>query len=157
MESIRAYIITVISAGIITTLVTSFVKENKSSAAAIRLIAGVFLSVTIISPLAVMKLSDFSDYWSVVSDDSHTIISEGTQLAANAKKEIIIEKSEQYILDKAKALDLSISVDVFLSNEAYPKPYEVHIEGSASPYARKRLQSIIATDIGIEKEQQVWN
>ena len=77
-------------------------------------------------------------------------------MAYQAMTELIKEKSQAYILDKAAELDASITADVTISEEELPKPLSVVISGQVSPYNRKRLESILETDLGIAKENQVW-
>ena len=80
----------------------------------------------------------------------------GEQQAKSALRESIKQRTEAYILDKAKTLAAQVAVEVTLSNEAIPVPIAVRISGNISPYARMQLQTILQEELGIPKEAQAW-
>ena len=65
--------------------------------------------------------------------------------------EIIKQRTQAYILDKAQALNTVLEVEVTLSDDDIPVPLKVRLKGKISPYAKGRLQATIAEDLGIEK------
>jgi hypothetical protein len=58
-------------------------------------------------------------------------------------------------LDKAAAIGAQIQVKIVLSNDHYPVPEKVYIEGDISPFARTRLKQIL-TELGVTEENQIW-
>ena len=69
---------------------------------------------------------------------------------------IIKGETEAYILDKAASLGVELEVDVLLEDMYPMAPKTVRLSGSVSPYVRNRLQNIIAEELGISKENQIW-
>jgi hypothetical protein len=69
---------------------------------------------------------------------------------------IIKENLEAYILDKASALQLDVDVDIVLTEDLPPAPDSVTIIGNASPYNKQVFQAFLVEEIGIPKEQQIW-
>ena len=70
------------------------------------------------------------------------------------RAEIIKQRTEAYILDRASAMDAQIKVSVSLGKDGIPK--SVRITGRISPMNRSRLTDVIAADLGIPREQQEW-
>ena len=68
--------------------------------------------------------------------------------------DIIKAETEAYILDKASQLNVELSVEVTIDEENIPTA--VTLSGEVSPYARRQLQEIIESDLGIAKENQRW-
>ena len=65
-------------------------------------------------------------------------------------------QTEAYILDKAAALEVTLLVEVEMSDEPIPVPCGVRLAGDVSPHAKNKLSGIITEDLGIEKERQQW-
>ena len=83
-------------------------------------------------------------------------VAEGEQQTKTALARLIKQRTCAYILDKAQALNVALEVEVTLSDDDIPVPEAVRLKGKVSPYAKGRLQTIIAEDLGIEKERQTW-
>ncbi len=157
MEYIKQYLLSVISASIICALAMRISGKNKLQSAVIKLLAGVFLSITVIAPWTYIRLQDVTSYFSSMQTDADRIAAQGNEYASNEIISIITQETEAYILDKASVLGLSIKAEIVL-NECEPfAPRAVTIYGSASPYAKLRLEQIIENDLGIQKENQVWS
>ena len=90
------------------------------------------------------------------NDDAQQAIQSGVADTSNTLKQIIKDKTEAYILDKAASLGVDLQVDVILSDTAPPLPVEVLLIGAASPYAKAQLSTMIADELGIAKEAQRW-
>lgn len=156
MDSIRAYLISVVCAAIISALVVHVVGKKDAQSAVVKLLAGLFLSITVISPWTKLRLQDISSYFDGFGIDAEQTVSEGTATANSAAAAIIKERTEAYILDKAATFDASLTVEVILSESTPPVPCDVVISGTVAPYAKQQLQHIIENDLAIPKENQVW-
>ena len=77
-------------------------------------------------------------------------------MAKDAAGEIIKARTQAYILDKARSLDVALTVEVFLDDATIPAPCGVRIEGAISPYAKKVLSQMMKDDLGIPPEEQIW-
>lgn len=70
---------------------------------------------------------------------------------------IISGRIEAYILDKASALGLDITVSVEMQTRAStPYPCGVTICGDANPAQRERLQAYIEETFAVPKQRQTW-
>lgn len=77
-------------------------------------------------------------------------------MSRNASAVIIKEETEAYIQDKAEELGAQIRAEITLSEDDFPIPVSVVIRGSPAEHIRGRLQRILETDVGIEKENITW-
>lgn len=156
VDGIRQYLISVIAAAIICSVIISFTGKKGTSSAMIKLLCGLFLSVTVASPWVGIKIHDISTYFQVLHSDANSIVSDGQIAAREETSAIIKSKTEAYILDKASSLGLAITVNVSLDDGQIPAPVSVTLQGKASPYAQQHLGLIIADELGIPKERQTW-
>lgn len=157
MESIRAYILSVVAASILSSILLQLIGKKSSYAAIIRLISGIFLAVTVASPWAKLQISNLSDYIGDIEADAGAAAAAGEEALKEELAAIIKGKSEAYILDKATSMGLDIGVEVTLDDSAPPVPCSVTITGSISPYQKQKLQKVIAEEIGILEEYQKWS
>lgn len=156
MEGIRNYLVSVIAASILCACIRVFFDEKSSSGKVSRLICGLFLAFTVIAPVADIKITDFALFAVDLEAEARAVSAAGEEFSQNAMAQIIISKTEAYILDKAQAMGAELTVLVEIGDPAQPVPTRVQIRGNVSPYARSELQRIIAEDLGIPKEDQLW-
>ena len=156
MEGIREYLLGVIAAAILCSVISQFAAKDGLLSAGIKLICGVFMVVALVSPIIKIRI-DPTRIFSDVSLEANGI----TETAANASREsvsaIIKEQTQAYILDKANSQGANLSVEVMLSDEEIPKPIRVKITGNVSPYSKRILTQTIENDLGIAAEAQIWN
>ena len=67
---------------------------------------------------------------------------------------ILRSRLEEYILEKAASLDTALSVTVTLGEDNLPEM--VYLRGSCAPGTKAELASMMETDLGISKENQLW-
>lgn len=150
---IRSYIITVTACAMICSVVLTISKSG-SCKTILRLLCGIFLTVTIFSSsdMTLPSPAVFSDDFRYAGELSAAI---GEELALDAVGAIIKERTEAYILDKASNLGLTLQVDVILSQNNIPETVWLNPE----PYAEDKeiLSQMIMTDLGIPKENQKWS
>lgn len=156
IESIKAYLLGIFCASIFCAIITKLVGNKGTMGVVVKLIAGIFLAVTVIRPLAAIDFSGALDWTLDYSRLGAEAAAEGESQMRNALSEGIKTRTEAYILNKAKSLNVDVRVEVTLSEDKIPVPYEVRLTGKVSPYAKSRLQAIIAQDLGIDKERQIW-
>lgn len=156
MQTIAEYLLSVTGAAIVSAVVLRLL-EGKGSAAAIgRILAGLFVALTVIGPITQVRLSDLADLIPDVTMDAQAAVADGEATAKKALCERISGRLEAYILDKAAQLGVTLTVDVELSEDTIPVPMRVRLHGAVSPYAKSRLQNMIRDDLGIDKEKQIW-
>ena len=151
------YIIAVVAAAIICSTVRVLVGNKSAPAAIVKLITGLLLTVTMITPLTNIKFSDISNYIDDFSLESDAVVDVGSSYAAEKTAAIIKARTEAYILDKAQVLGANVVTHVILSNDPPYKPCSVTMTGNVSPYAKQRLMAFITQDLGISEVDQIWN
>jgi hypothetical protein len=157
VEVLRQYILSVLAASIICAIAVKLAGKQGFPSASIKLTAALFLIITAISPLVTLRLDGITSYFGDLSASADAIIESGENAASKEASKIISERVAAYILDKAASYGMEISVSTQFSDAETIVPDMVVIEGNASPYAKQRLQQVIAEDLGIPKENQIWN
>ena len=148
------YILSLISAAMIAAIVCSFFEGKSGTAGIIRLICALFLSFVAITPLTDLDFSGVEHYLESFSLEGSTAAEYGKNMALEAQGDIITASVQSYIMDKAETLGAKLQVEVVLDQDNIP--VSVELEGKASPYAKARITGIIADDLGITKEHQIW-
>lgn len=156
MDLIRQYLIKIISAALICAVVNSFVGKKGALTAALKLLSGLFMAFTVISPLVSVRIQDFTNYLDELSVDSSQCVTAGETMAESTLAGIIKTKTEAYILDKAENYGAVLYVEVNVDGSDLPVPSTVSIKGNISPFGRAQLEKIIADELGIALEDQTW-
>lgn len=154
MELIKEYLISVTAAALICGAISSLTSKNASISKLMQLLCGLFLAITVIKPIVEVKLDNIDSFTDLLVVDGEIAASTGKEMAAEEMKRIIKERTEAYILDKAKSLGTEIEVEVILEDLT---PAGAIITGSVSPFARSSLSTSISQDLGIPPEGQIWN
>lgn len=155
MDGIRQYVLGVICAAMICGMVTALVPEGMAKGI-LKLLSGVFLAVTVLSPLTGRDLG--RELTELLPDtlEGKAIARRGEAMARETMAGLIKQQTETYILDKANSLHGNVGVEVILSEDPIPVPFSVVLTGSVPPYARKQLEQIIQGELGISKENLRW-
>lgn len=156
MDGLKSYLLSVVCAAMICAVVYILAEKKSAHCALIRMISGLYMALTLISPIVNIKLTDYADYFSGFRADAQTAVTSGETAALNELRSIIKSQAEAYILDKAVSLDTVLNVEVKLNNENPPIPCSVILTGSVSPYSKDVLSRFISNDLGIAKEDQIW-
>lgn len=153
----RSYILSIVAAAIVCAVAQGLLTKNTPTGRIVRLLCGILMAVTLITPLGKISFQGLTDYWDDLSYDAQEYVNEGTSMAENQMYDIIKSQSEAYILDKANRMGLQIAVEVELDDRNKNIPCGVVVSGTVSPYAREQLASYIEDTLGIAKENQKWN
>lgn len=156
MTALRQYIIAVTAAAMICGIIKSTSKENNASATILRLIAGIFMTVTVLSPVVRLDLRGLPDLGEDFMEQAMAAVALGEEVTADEINTIITEQTQAYILDKAESFGARLEVEVQIARDGTYRPKAVTLRGSVSPYAKSRLQQIIEEDLQISKEDQQW-
>ena len=154
MELIKEYLLSITAAALICGAISSLTSKNASISKLMQLLCGLFLAITVIRPIVEVQLDNIDSFTELLVVDGEIAASPGKEMAAEEMKRIIKEKTEAYILDKAKSLGAEIEVEVTLEDFV---PTGAIITGSVSPFARSSLITSISQDLGIPPEGQIWN
>ncbi len=156
MNDIREYLFSIITAAVICAISINLTSKNNTVSALIKLLAGVFLSITIISPWVRLRIHNLDSYLDRIHTDSEQAAQQGITAASNEIAVIISDRIQAYILDKAWSLGVEPEVLVACSDVA---PYEIHtvtLKGDISPYAKNKLKQVICDDLGLTEDKLLW-
>lgn len=156
MTGIRQYLISITAAAVFCGIVTSFLDKKSVPAALVKLLAGLFLSFTVISPWVKLQFYDITDYAVDITSDAAIAVEAGEIAAQEALVSRIKSETEAYILDKAASWGAELTVEVTIADSDPPIPSAVRLTGAVSPYVKAMLSQMLETDIGIPKEAQIW-
>lgn len=156
MQGIREYLLSVTAAAIICAIAKNMVGEKGIGGRIIRVVTGLFLVITLLSPIVKIRLENIENYFEDIRFDSEGIVSNGSEMANDALGSIIKEQTEAYILDEATRLGTQLDVEVKLSDSYPPEPCQVVMKGSVSPYQKQNISLYISHYLGIPQEHQIW-
>lgn len=123
--------------------------------ALMKLLCGLFLTAALMDSLSDITLINAAGEW-IPEACGNAAAAVGENFSRQELYKRIKQKTEEYILDKAAAMNISISAEVTLSDTEYPIPVSVTIIGPPASSEQKLLEGIITEDLGISKENQLW-
>ena len=153
---VKAYIFSIIATSVIAGVLLSIIKEKSSYGYLIKILAGLFVAVTVVAPLVDFRLSDLVSQFEDFDQNNNLSIQSGITAYNNALAESIIERTEAYILEKASSYGAAITAKVIVNSETQPIPTAVELSGDISPYNKLRITQILVNDLGIPEEAQTW-
>lgn len=153
---IKIYLLRIISASIICSIISSIGTKSSAVWTVIRLLSRIFLVITLISPLLHINFSDITYFSDNISFEANQIIEQKISEMNSNLRNSIKEQTEAYILNKATSMNLDLIVEVTVSNDDPPVPVSVSLSGRIAPYAKTQLSQLISDDLGISKENQKW-
>lgn len=150
----KSYLISICIAAVICSILSNLVSAKGTSGTLLKLLSGLFMLYTLLSPLATLRLQAFTAYWEDLTLDAESVANAGISSAQLEKEKIITQQTQAYILEKAKSLDAQLNVEVLLADGI---PNAVNISGAVSPYVKSQIIALITDDLGIRAEAQYWN
>ena len=153
----KQYLLSIVAAAMLCSIVTAFMKKDSFLSTALKLISGIFMLLVLISPITDINIGSPIKIIDDLSLEANQITSAAAKSSRDSLCTIIKERTQTYILDKATANGVSLSVEVALSDADIPEPVSVSLSGNISPYKKKILSQIIENDLGITAEAQTWN
>lgn len=156
MDGLREYLIGVIAAALLCGITTSLTGTKGTVGTAIKLLSALLMLLAVVRPWADISFSGLFGWTDHITADGQSLVASGEAVAAQAYRTSIIQQTQAYILDEAKALNCDLAVEVILSDEEIPVPAQVRIWGDVSPYARQTLTNLMTERLGIKREEQLW-
>lgn len=153
MDCLRSYIFSVVIAAFICGILSALVGNNFAKEG-IRLLSGLWLILTVFSPLKNIDFNYPSERFISQLQEAKTAVNSGQQMRAAAITDIITGETEAYILDKASLLGTNIDVKIILDENQLPK--KAIFDGSVPLHAQQILENVLVKDLGISKENQIW-
>ena len=156
MEGIRDYVIHLSAAALICSVFFRLTRGKGAVGIIVKLLCGIFLAYSIVKPVQQLELRGFEDITADFQQDAEQAVLWGENISADAWSESIRQGAEAYILEKAKAMNVDLAVEVELSEDEIPVPVAALLSGRVAPYAKAVLSDLMAQDLNIPKEKQVW-
>ena len=153
MREVAQYILSVTGAAMLTAILGSMAGPG-STGTLVKLLGGIFLALTMLRPLMTLELPDPARWLSEFSLDGQAFSEDGVAMADETMADIITNRVEAYIQDKAAGYQASVTADVTLDETGVP--VAVILTGEVAPYARTRLSELLERELGIGKEAQQW-
>ena len=151
----KNYVISILACAIICSIACSVFDNKSSTGRIIKILTGILMTATILIPLKNFDSYNISGFFNSASMEANEYVEEGKKDFRNNVTDIIKSRTEAYILDKAKSMELDISVEVELSDEN-SVPCGIKVTGSVAPYEKNILSDYIEETLGIPKENQKW-
>ena len=120
-----------------------------------KLLTGLFLAVTVLSPLVRLEIPDPARWLEDYLADGEAAAQAGEKKAKEYSAVIISAEMEAYILDKAASLCCVLDAEVRLDDGGLPE--SVTLSGNLSPADKAELTRILSRDLGLGEEALVWN
>lgn len=155
MPDAGRYLMTIVAASMACALAAGLVSEKHTAGKILKMLCGILLALTVASPLTTFRIHDLERYYSAFAADAEEAVSVGRKIADGERSAIIKSSLEAYILDKAEAMGAHITVSVMLSDDLMT-PESAEICGRINPYTRQQLSALLAEQLGIAKENQIW-
>ena len=156
MAGFGQYIFSVTTAAIIYSVLPSLLEKKSGAAVLVRLIGGLFLTLTVIAPVSDIDFNAILDTQLEFTSLGTEIAADGQRLAQEQLHKIITDQSEAYILNKAMSYQTPLDVEVTFSQDETPVLSEVQLKGSISPYVKSMMTKWLKEEMGIPEEHQIW-
>ena len=149
MSAVSEYLMRLICAAILCGMVGAVAGSSQGIR---RLIAGIFLTMTALSPLGLPELPDIDP--DRLYAEAQAAVQEGQEQADLMRTDIIMDACEAYIWNKAAQMGLELEICLELDEEGLPR--SVALTGPASPAERQQLTDAIVRELGLGKEDVTW-
>lgn len=156
MGKVSQYLLSLIVCAMICGLINSLMEKNKTLHTIIKLLTGLVMLLTVLRPLIDINVTNIFSWSQDIHAQAQQLIKDTQTVSAAQQFEYIKSRTEQYIIENAKALGANITAHVELDAENQNIPCAVKITGIVSPYTKARLSQKIADDLGIQREAQIW-
>ena len=120
-----------------------------------KLISGLFLAVTVLSPLVKLEIPDPARWLEDYMEEGEAAAQAGEAMAKEYSQAIISAELEAYILDKAAALGCAVTAEVRLDDGGLPA--SLTLSGSISTADKAELSRMLARELGIGEEAVIWS
>ena len=156
VDRLRTYLLTVIVAALICSILTALPGKNSTVQSLRKTLCGIFMAVTLLSPIVDLQLPDLQNYLDAFRWDAAQAVDMGQSVTRESLAQLIKQQTAAYILDKAVDMGAEVEVEVTLSDDSTQVPCAVTITGMVSPYLKQRLSEMIEEDLQIKREDQHW-
>ena len=156
MSGMKGYLLSVSSASILVGL-SSVLLPGSMRNKSINFVAAMLLLFAVVAPILKIDAGSVAKSIAMMQMDAEQMRTGVEVKNREILSELIKERCETYILDKAERMSVNVQAEITMSEEGeYPYPVFVQISGTLSVEDRTYLQKLIEQDLGIPPEQQEW-
>ena len=155
MDSVQQYILSIVCMSIICAVVQMLCASG-TAANLVKMVGGILVAITVLQPLMREPIFHWEDNAISITQNGEQIILDGQQTAEMALSQLIKDKTQTYILNKASEMGADITVEVILKDECPMELKNVTMKGTVAPYIRQQLAESLYRDLGIAEENQIW-
>ena len=155
---LKSWILSMTGAALLCAGALALTPEGRTRSA-VRLLCGVVMAVTLLSPLQEMDLSVYSMSLASYRDAAAQSASRLDETNDRLSRTIIETESEAYIWDKARAVGLTpeeVTVTVKWGDALCWYPYEMTLRTAWEPWQRRELSATVEAELGIPEARQHW-
>ena len=156
MDGLRDYVLQITATALICAVTLRFARGGGAAKKIIKLLCGIVLACSIIQPVRHLDISAIDEITFGFQEEAEAAVLWGKNEAYTAWIDSITERTEAYILEKAKAMNVDLVVEVELSDDESPVPVAVSLSGNVAPYVKSVLSDTISQELKIPKEKQIW-
>ncbi len=155
-DAIRSYLLSVVAVSLLSAILLALVPNGPIRRAA-TFVCGLILILVCLSPFRTLDLSALAQSISrlTMQEDAAR-----TGVQVNSREitaELIKQKCEAYILDKAASMGLHLQAEVILETDsAYPYPSSVRITGALTAEQKRALEAYIEANLAVPAASQEW-
>lgn len=155
--ALRAYLLSIAAAAFLCTIAASLLPKGNLRNIT-QFVCGLLLAVTVVKPAAEMDYSLISQAISKVLMQTEQTRTQVTVQNRELVSDIIKQKTEAYILDKAREWNMNVTVEVIMDgSDTYPYPCAVRISGRYTAEQAMRLKTMIERELAIAADRQEWS
>lgn len=154
IAQLRSWLTAVVVTSVLVTVAQSLIPEGTLRRIA-SITSGLILLLVLLQPVTKLEIGslhlDYGKYEEQIAEQQSALQNQRDE----SLKKLIAQRTEAYILDKAKSLGISCTVTVTTQPDesGTPRPYRVEL--SCAPSGQ--LARYLSEEIGIPEERQVWN
>lgn len=153
MRQLGQYVVSLTAAALISGMLLAMVPEGTTQKL-LRLVCGIFLTITALSALPGLKQPDLTAYLENYQQEGEALAAMGEENGRRDQLECIKQAMESYILDQAAALGADVHPDITMAEEGTVR--RVVLAGRYRQDQRRTLAAILTNDLGIPEENQQW-
>lgn len=155
-QHFKTYLLSVVATGFLLAVLLSIIPKGIVHKIA-SIVGGLLLVTAVISPLLDINeniISQAVSKYIVEAENIQTGIEIGSK---ELLCQVIRDKCESYILDKADSMGITIELEIVLNEKVqYPYPIHVIVRGNWTVSEQRYLCRYIADSLGVPEEQQEW-
>lgn len=156
MDGIREYLIGVLAAALLCTVVSMLLDPKSAIGMCVKLLSGFLMLLSVLRPWVSFRPEGLFSWMESLDSEGASYVAQGQNQGKDLYRDSIKQALEAYILDEVRRLECQLTVEVILSEEELPIPRQVRLTGDISPYNRQKLSNFLSEQLGVAREEQIW-